>query len=187
MPIPQAMLGPRQRRRPPREQWILRQDAGPAQQAQQQDQHGGAQRRKTRPPDFLGIEQDRSDNTTQSDLLPPLAADLHNLPQDTTERMLSSSSASSLSPTPLATPLTTPIQTPETSPDTSAIVPPMTWSWLLAPMPCSLTAEERSRDPLQRHRHWSFTAPGVYPNHPRFLNWFGEWDPGPQRRWSSEH
>ena len=187
MPIPEAMRGPRPRRRPPREQWILRQDALPA--AQPPAPPVQEPRRKTKPPDFLGIEQDRSDDTTQQlDLSPSLAADLLNLPQNVTERMLSTSSVSSQSLTPLATPLLTPIETPETSPDTSAIAPPMDQSWLLDPMPCSLTAEERANDPMQRHRHWSFTGPGVYPNHPRFLNWFGEWDPGPRRRWSSaEH
>ena len=184
MPIPEAMAGPRPRRRPPREQWILRQDAGPGQQAQPQAQHGGAPRRKTKPPDFLGIEQDRRDDTTQQ----LDTADLLNLSQDLAEGTLSSSlSSSSPTPTSIATPFTTPIETPETSPDTSAIAPPMDRTWMLAPMPCSLTSEERASDPLQRHRHWSFTAPGVYPNHPRFLNWYGEWDPGPQRRWSSEH
>ena len=189
MPIPDAMQGPRPRRRPPREQWILRQDALPGQQAAAQPEAPLAPRRKTKPPDFLGIEQDRSDDATQQlDLSPPLAADLLNLPQDLAERMLSSSSESSHFSTPLATPLLTPIETPETSPDTSAVTPPLDRSWLLTPMPCSLTAEERANNPTQRHRHWSFTGPGVYPNHPRFLNWYGEWDPGPQRRWSSaEH
>ena len=90
MPIPEAMKGQRPRRRPPREQWLLRQDAVPEQQAaaQPQAQHLTVPRHKTKPPDFLGIEQDRSDNATQQ---LDLAADLVNLPQDFTERMLSPS------------------------------------------------------------------------------------------------
>ena len=62
MPIPEAMKGQRPRRRPPREQWLLRQDAVPEQQAaaQPQAQHLTVPRHKTQ--DFLGIEQDRSDD-----------------------------------------------------------------------------------------------------------------------------
>ena len=187
MPLPEAMEGPRPRRRPLKERWIVRQDALPANQPPAQPAPGS--RRKRKLPDFLGIEQDRDKGTTQQlDLSPSLAADLLNLSQDLTERMLSTSAMSSYSPTPPATPFVTPAETPETSPDTSATVPPLDMSWSLDPMPCSLTAEERANDPVQRHRHWSFTGPGVYPNHPRFLNWYGEWDPGPRkRRWSSEH
>ena len=90
MPIPEAMKGQRPRRRLPQEQWLLRQDAVPEQQAaaQPQAQHLTVPRRKTKPPDFLGIEQDRSDDATQQ---LDLAADLVNLPQDFTERMLSPS------------------------------------------------------------------------------------------------
>ena len=187
VPPPEAMQGARPRKRPLKERWIVRQDALPDNQPQAQPARGS--RRQTKQPNFLGIEQDRGESTTrQLDLSPTLAADLLRLPQDLAERMLSTSAASSYSPTPPVTPHITPADTPETSPDTSATVPPMDMSWSLEPMPCSLTAGERASNPTQRHRHWSFTGPGVYPNHPRFLNWYGEWDPGPRkRRWSSEH
>ena len=186
-PMPER--APQQRRGPVKERWIFRQDAIPAQQAAQPPAAPArVPRRRTKPPDYLGIEKGRCDDAKlQLDLSPPLAADLFNLSHDLAERMLSTSLASSHATTPITTPLTTPMETPETSPDTSALVPPMDNSWELEPMPCSLTAAERAADPTQRHRHWSFTGPGVYPNHPRFLNWFGEWDPGPRKRRSTEH
>ena len=187
--VEEAERAPQQRRGPVRERWIFRQDAIPAKQAAQPPAPPArVPRRRTKPPDYLGIEKGRCDDAKlQLDLSPPLAADLFNLSHDLAERMLSTSLASSHATTPITTPLTTPMETPETSPDTSALVPPMDNSWELEPMPCSLTAAERAADPTQRHRHWSFTGPGVYPNHPRFLNWFGEWDPGPRKRRSTEH
>ena len=181
---PQAFRSPRKRRRPPREVWILQQDPPPGRQDADAPP-SKAPRRNAKPPDRLGIEQDRQGSQTQEiDLSTQLAAAMLTLPHELAERMLSSSSSSSHSPTPLASPHITPLETPNTSPDTSAVVPPMTLTWLLDPMPCSLTAKERANDPIQRHRHWSFAGPGMYPNHPRFLNWYGEWDPGPRRRWS---
>ena len=65
LPIPEPMRGPRKRRRPPREEWIVNQDlyrqqgAGGAQADADGDQDPPRGRRRTRPPDFLGIEKGR--------------------------------------------------------------------------------------------------------------------------------
>ena len=65
LPIPEPMRGPRKRRRPPREEWIVnqdlyrQQDGGGAQANANGDQSPPRGRRRTRPPDFLGIEKGR--------------------------------------------------------------------------------------------------------------------------------
>ena len=189
-PIPAAAQGPRPRRRPPREQWVLQQDHHPQPQQQvapqevlqepeEEQRHQTGSGRLTRPPDFFGVEKGREG----TEVSPRLSSSM--LSAEREESYQSSTPAASCSPTPPGSVVTTPISTPATSPDTSAVAAPQDISWLLRPMPCSLTAAERAQDPTQRHRHWSFTGAGVYPNHPRFLNWFGEWDPGPRTRRSS--
>ena len=186
--LPAAINGPRQRRRPPREQWILEQDVPHQQEAPAQPQvahQEGEQRhltgsgRLTRPPTFYGVEEGREENEAEP------VMDLSTSSVEREDPHMSSPLAASSSPTPPGSVRLTPMSTPATSPDTSAIGVPQNLSWQLPPMPCSLTAAERAQEPTQRHRHWSFTAAGVYPNHPRFLNWFGEWDPGPRTRRSS--
>ena len=187
--LPTLIQGPKPRRRPPREQWILAQDLQPQQPLQpaapQADQvperderHKTGSGRLTKPPNYYGVEKDRTENAD---------APLRDISMSSTTReetLHSPGSGTSCSPTPPGTAETTPISTPATSPDTSVIIPLRDSSWVLPPMPCSLTKEERAEDPVQRHRHWSFTAPGCYPSHPRFSTWFGEqkdWDPGPRR------
>ena len=187
--LPAFIQGPRPRRRPPREQWLLAQDLQPQQPLQpvvpQADQRPERDDRRmtgsgrlTRPPRYYGVEQGR----VESEEAPRLDLSMSSTAREETTH--SPGSGTSSSPTPPGTMETTPISTPATSPDTSVLIPPRDSSWMLPPMPCSLTKEERAGDPVNRHRHWSFTAPGCYPSHPRFLNWFGEqrdWDPGPRR------
>ena len=188
--FPAFVQGPRQRRRPPRERWLLEQDLPPQEPAepqvdQEQDAEDGRHRtdsgRLTRRPQYYGVEKGREESTQNSTL------NISTASTSREEMPCSSTPAPSCSSSPPGSVEVTPIPTPTTSPDTSALAFPQNLTWLLTPMPCSMTAEERARDPEQRHRHWSFTAPGVYPSHSRFLNWFGpqhDWDPGP-RRWSS--
>ena len=186
--LPALIQGPRPRRRPPMEQWIiaqhLQQQPPPPiepqadQEPERDERHLTGSGRLTKPPDFYGVEKGRTES--MADTL------LNNSMSSTTreETPPSPTSQTTCSPTPPSTAEATPISTPATSPDTSMFQPPRDSSWLLPPMPCSLTKEEREGDPIHRHRHWSFTAPGCYPSHPRFLNWFGEqkdWDPGPRR------
>ena len=156
LPLPEAMQGPRQRRRPPREQQLVAAENLDA-------THDGdlpRGRRHTRPPDFLGIEKDRDGHGARLDLSPPLAAQLLELPPSLAERMLTPTAqtpSSSCSPTPLATPQITPVPTPETSPDTSVVAPPNRFSghshtWLGTEH--ILHGGDRE-DVLERHRHWS--------------------------------
>ena len=187
--LPALIHGPRPRRRPPREQWLLAQDQQPQQPLQpvvpQADQEPERDERRptgsgrlTKPPNYYGVEKGRTENADT----PQLDISMSSMTRE--ETLHSPGSGTSSSPTPPGTSETTPISTPATSPDTSVIIPPRDSSWVLPPMPCSLTKEERAGDPVHRHRHWSFTAPGCYPSHPRFLNWFGkqtDWDPGPRR------
>ena len=202
--LPAATHGPRTRRRPPREQWLLARDLQPQQAAAPQavlpqppqaaapqavqvepmadERHLTGSGRLTRPPDFFGMEKDRDDlDTTQA----------MNISTSSVERddphPGSPPAASSSSPTPPGTADVTPLSTPATSPDTSAVAIPQNLFWLLDPMPCSQgrTVAERANDVTERHRHWSFTGPGVVPNHPRFINWYRGWDPGRWRRTSS--
>ena len=116
----------------------------PIAQAEADDEPGQPRgRRQTKPPDYLGIEKNRDD---QLDLSPSLAAQLLDLPSSPTERMLTPTGptpTSSCSPTPPATPQVTPVVTPETSPEASNVAPP------------NVLLESRTRDVLQRHRHWS--------------------------------
>ena len=152
LPLPELMQGPRKRRRPPREQWIINPrlqqvDANPpVVQAEADDEPDQPRvRRQTKPPDYLGIEKDRGG---QLDLSPPLAAQLLDLPSSLTERMLTPTGptpTSSCSPTPPTTPLVTPVATPDTSPETLNVAPPR-----LLPQ-----GQDIARDVLERHRHWS--------------------------------
>ena len=184
--LPAFIQGPRPRRRPPRERWLLAQDLQDPEQPGHVHQEPGEDERRptgsgrlTRAPTFYGIEKGRTENDTESASLNISSA---SPPREEAPR--SSTPGTSPSPTPPGTSETTPVSTPVTSPDVSAVLPPQDYTWLLPPMPCSLTKEERASDPVHRHRHWSFTAPGCYPSHPRFINWFGEqkeWDPGPRR------
>ena len=190
--LPAFIQGPRQRRRPPRERWIVEQVPQPPphqpaepQMDQQLHAEDGRHRtdsgRLTRRPQYYGVEEEREETIIDSNLSTSTASISRE------EMPGSSTPALSCSSSPPGSVENTPIPTPTTSPDTSALTFPQDLTWLLTPMPCSLTAEQRASNPEQRHRHWSFTAPGVFPCHPRFLNWFGpqeEWDPGP-RRWSS--
>ena len=149
------------------------------QEPEEEQRHLTGSGRLTRPPDFFGVEKGRE----ETEVNPMLSISISSAGRE--DSNLSSTPAASCSPTPPGSLVPTPISTPATSPDTSAVAAPQNISWLLRPMPCSLTAAERAQDPTQRHRHWSFTGAGVFPNHPRFLNWFGEWDPGPRTRRSS--
>ena len=193
--LPIMVQGPRQRRRPPREQWIVAQNPQPQQpvapQADQQEdeeeeRHLTSSGRLTRPPDFYGLEKGRNSITVME--APQL--DISSLSADRECSPISPTPTASCSPTPPGSIEITPIPTPETSPDSSAVEPPRDLSWWLDPMPCSQgrTEAERTNNVLERHRHWSFQGPGIAPDHPRFSRWHGEWRGRPPRRRSStEH
>ena len=189
-PLPAAIQNPRPRRRPPREQWFVTQNYQPQEpepepvqpqiiHQEEEERHLTGSGRLTKPPNFYGVEKGR-----EGDLGDPIL-NVSTSHAEREETHPSPPPASSCSPTPPGSVRTTPMSTPATSPDTSGIDVPPNISWLLPPMYCSLTAAERAQEPTQRHRHWSFTGAGVYPNHPRFLNWYGQWDPGPRTRRSS--
>ena len=188
-PLPPAIHGPRPRRRPPKEQWILNQDVHQQEPVQQQatqeeveERHLTGSGRLTRPPDFFGREKGRDE------MEPDQMLNTSTSSVDRVYTPLDSTLATSCSPTPPGTAEVTPISTPATSPDTSAVAFPQDLSWLLDPMPCSQgrTVAERANDVLERHRHWSFIGPGVAPNHPRFLKWHdGGRELRPRRRRSS--
>ena len=189
-PLPAAIQNPRPRRRPPREQWFVTQNYQPQDpepepvqpqiiHQEEEERHLTGSGRLTKPPNFYGVEKGR-----EGDLGDPIL-NVSTSHAEREETHPSPPPASSCSPTPPGSVRTTPMSTPATSPDTSGIDVPPNISWLLPPMPCSLTAAERAQEPTQRHRHWSFTGAGVYPNHPRFLNWYGQWDPGLRTRRSS--
>ena len=171
MPLPEAIRGPRQRRRPPREEWIVNQGLYPQQPAAADPpgvpvEADGRQepiraRRHAKPPDYLGIEKERGDFTDQQlDLSSTLTNQLLNLPPSLTERMLSPSvptPTSSCSPTPPASVLTTPLTTPETSPNTSTatIAPPAdlhSHTWLSYH---GILHRSNPDDVLEASRHWS--------------------------------
>ena len=204
--LPKITQGPRQRRRPPREQWVLAQTPQPQQPAVAQDpqpqqqvapqvdqreeeedqRHLTGSGRLTRPPDFYGLEKGRNSITVME--APQL--DISSLSADRECSPISPTPTASCSPTPPGSIEITPIPTPETSPDSSAVEPPRDLSWWLDPMPCSQgrTEAERTNNVLERHRHWSFQGPGIAPDHPRFSRWHGEWRGRPPRRRSStEH
>lgn len=151
LPIPHDMRGPHTRRRPPREAWHVNPELLHRQQAATADE-GPDQpraRRRTKPPDFLGIEKERYE--IRSDVSQTLAVQLHDLQPPLTERSLTPNGPTptgSCSPTPPATPSVTPMATPDTSPETLTVAPPRT-----------LLGEDTQRrdreDVLERHRHWS--------------------------------
>ena len=111
LPIPHDMRGPHTRRRPPREAWHVNPELLHRQQAATADE-GPDQpraRRRTKPPDFLGIEKERYE--IRSDVSQTLAVQLHDLQPPLTERSLTPNGPTptgSCSPTPPATPLVTP-------------------------------------------------------------------------------
>ena len=160
MPLPEAMQGPRPRRRPPREEWIVNQGLYPQRPAAaagppvaQPEDVPGRVRRNTKPPEYLGIEKDRGDCAALSD------PQLPDSPPTQTEREFSPDGptpAGSCSPTPPATPQMTPIVTPETSPDTSTVAlpgRPHSPSWLSNH---AILPRADPSDVLEVNRHWSF-------------------------------
>ena len=163
MPLPEAMQGPRPRRRPPREEWLVNQGDYPqrpaaaelpvAQPEDDRQPAPGRVRRNTKPPEFLGIEKDRGDCSALS------VPQLPDSPPVQTERVFSPAGptpAGSCSPTPPATPQLTPMITPETSPDTSTVAPPgrlHSPSWLSNH---AILPRVDPDDILEVHRHWSF-------------------------------
>ena len=186
LPHPVAVRGPR--RRPPREQWIIHQDAQqvevqpvPAQivlqeEAAAQVRERGLTRggRVTKAPDRYGIEQNREEEQATTDL---------NISTTSFERELTpavSSSASTPNLSPVITPALTPAFTPDTSPDTSAVILSKDQRWLPPDPDMSegRTSSQRGKDVLERHRHRSDPGPDAIPQHPRFQ----EWDPGPEGR-----
>ena len=185
---------PRPRRRPPRERWILNRDDPPQQEEPIQPQilqqvqrvqdaeerHLTGSGRLTRPPNFYGVEKGRDEIGGIPDMNISFSSTTREVPPAT-----SPTPGPSCSPTPPGSFASTPMSTPATSPDTSAIAMPQDLSWQLPPMECNLTAAERADDPIQRHRHWSIVGEGVYPDHPRFLGWYGQLHLGPRTRRSS--
>ena len=185
---------PRPRRRPPRERWILNRDDPPQQEEPIQPQilqqvqrvqdaeerHLTGSGRLTRPPNFYGVEKGRDEIGGIPDMNISFSSTTREVPPAT-----SPTPGPSCSPTPPGSFAPTPVSTPATSPDTSAIAMPQDLSWQLPPMECNLTAAERADDPIQRHRHWSIVGEGVYPDHPRFLGWYGQLHLGPRTRRSS--
>ena len=166
LPLPAAMHGPRQRRRPPREQLILRQPpAGepdlvqPAVAAQPQPAQALSRSGRTlKPPDRLGFEKDRADEFHSGPGCLNISA-----PHSERELELDdSSTAISSDPGSLATsPKSSPASTPHTSPDTSAIDPPDP-AWVRGGEQVrGRSARERAQDILERHRHWSDPGPEV--------------------------
>ena len=170
MPLPEAVRGPRPRRRPPREEWLVNQGLYPQRLAAAADPPGvpveadgqrepTRARRHTKPPDYLGIEKERGDLTAQQlDLSPTLAAQLLDLQPILMERMLSPAGptpTSSCSPTPPASAITTPLTTPKTSPDTSTIESPAglhSHTWL---SDHGVLHRGDPADVLEASRHWS--------------------------------
>ena len=188
LPLPAAMHGPRQRRRPPREQLILRQPpAGepdlvqPAAAAQPQPTQALSRSGRTlKPPDRLGFEKDRADEFHSEPGSLNISA-----PQSERESELDdSSTAISSDPGSLAiSPKSSPASTPHTSPDTSAIDPPDP-AWLRGGEQVrGRTARERAKDILERHRHWSDPGPEVTlvdPSTKKPYPQLADWDPGSQ-------
>ena len=153
LPIPQAMKSPHKRRRPPREVWIVNQDLDRQQQAAEADGDPDPPRgrRRTRAPDFLGVEKERGERRLE--LPPTLATQLHDLQTMRTERVFTPTGPNptgSCSPTPPATPRVTPIATPNTSPETTTVAPPRTWLEEEGVLPRRVAG-----DVFERHRHWS--------------------------------
>ena len=146
LPLPETMQGPPKRRRPPRDQWLIR--FGP-----ELPPGAPATKRARQAPDFLGVEQERDGD----------AAGLLDLPSPPTRvsrltDLASVSGDGSLSPvSPPTSPTSTPVTTPETSPDTSSIAPPR---------------PAEPPDVLQRHRHFSIGGGETEPdrNYP-MIDW----------------
>ena len=184
LPRPAPAQGPR--RRPPREQWIIHQDAQPVEvqpepaqivlheEAAAQVRERGLTRggRVTKAPDRYGVEQNRAEEQATMDL------DISGTSYDRELTPAASSSASTPNMSPIITPALTPVITPDTSPDTSAVIFGKDQRWLPPDpdMSAGRTSRDRGEDVLERHRHRSDPGPGAVPQHPRFQ----DWDPGPE-------
>ena len=147
------MKSPHKRRHPPREEWIVNPDLYRRQQAAETDGDPDPPRgrRRTRAPDFLGVEKERGERRLE--LPPTLATQLHDLQTMRTDRVFTPTGPNptgSCSPTPPATPRVTPIATPDTSPETTTVAPPRTWLEEEGVLPRKVAG-----DVFERHRHWS--------------------------------
>ena len=175
MPLPEAMRGPRQRRRPPREQWILAQPAAPAVEepaeqalpAQEVDDEGEARGpRLRRPPDRYGIDKERTgEEEEEANLELNSGASSPDLSQEQSS---------------LESPPDSRVPTPATSPDTSLNLgsSPFEPEWLPMTLPRGRTPQERLQDPLERHRHHSMPPGSRIPCGEEFQNW----NPQPRRQ-----
>ena len=180
------MRGPRQRRRPPREQWILAQPAAPAVQepaeqvlpAQEVNDEGEARGpRLRRPPDRYGIEKERGGEEEEANLeLYSRASSPRTVSPAVSSPDLSRGQSSFESPPESRVP------TPATSPDTSLILSksPFEPEWLPMTLKRGRTLQERLQDPLERHRHHSMPPGSRIPCGEEFQNW----NPQPRRQLS---
>ena len=169
MPLP-AIPEQRQHRRPPREVWIVNPKlqptepaaAGPRDAEDEANEQPGPSRarRRTKPPDFFGVEKERDDlEAMQLDLSPTLATQLLDLPPTLMERLLSpvapTPAEGSNSPTPPASTAQTPLATPDTSPDTSTIGPPADLHPSMWLSEDNVLPKQGQGDVLEANRHWS--------------------------------
>ena len=155
--LPAAMRGPRQRQRPPCEQWIVREaladdvHPGPAQPAAAVEPELprvlSRCGRYVKPSDQYSLEKDRADEL-QSE---PGSLDISaTYSKRESERDDSSTAISSDLNSLITSPRSSPAATPETSPD------PADPSWVRGGGKFQgRTAKERAEDIVERHRHWS--------------------------------
>ena len=181
--LPKATRQPHQKKRPPREKWIVKKPTAQAEgeqegQAQPAEdvreaaealgQVAGVRTRK--PPDRYGIEKERGEGGNEQGLLCP--------ERESPPRTLTPAGSLpnlSLTQSLMESPPESRVPTPNTSPDVSLDLAqsPFEPEWLPITLP-GRTRQQRE-DLMERHRHWSI-ASGSFPK----VFDYETWNPRPQ-------